>query len=330
MCSSTLSTDSHRRLINYLRISITDECDERCIYCLPERIKLRRLRGNILADEEILAVVETAVSMGFCRFRLTGGEPLARDHVDALVQRMTAIPGVTDIGLSTNGLRLAKHAQSLAQAGLSSANISLDALDPSVYEQITGGHVKNAIRGLEALQATGVPRIKLNTVLIRGITEDQIRSLLEFAGKYNVPIRFIELMPVSRADMIDARHFLSVSEAKALIEARASMVPEPAALGFGPAVYYRVPSLGVTVGFIGAMTNPRFCDTCNRMRLTADGTLRPCLGHPIEYDLKPALRPRIKPHSLRQIFDEALRNKPHEHQFQRQFRPERFMTSIGG
>jgi GTP 3',8-cyclase len=325
-----VTTDNYQRRIEYLRISITDRCNERCLYCLPEGFKDWRPRDEILTYEEIRLIVQTAVALGFSRFRITGGEPLVREQVEVLISQLTGIRGVEGISLSTNGTRLAAQAKALAQAGLRSANVSLDAVDAAIYQRITGGRLEDVIRGIEAAQAAGISSLKLNAVLMRGVNEHQIWPLIEFAGEYDLPIRFIELMPVSRTDVLDASNFFPVGEAKALIENRARLVPESAKLGHGPAAYYRLPECGVIVGFIGAMTNLHFCDACNKMRLTADGKIRPCLGNHLEFDLKPALRPMASPELLRQTIEEALRLKPWDHQFRNQFHPERIMTAIGG
>jgi cyclic pyranopterin phosphate synthase len=325
-----VKTDSFQRNIDFLRLSITDRCNERCLYCLPEGFTHWKTRAEILTYEEILDIVQLTVSLGIPHYRVTGGEPLVRQDVELFIRDLSVLPGVESVGLSTNGARLAGLAGALARAGLRSANVSLDAIDPHTYQRLTGGKVKDVIQGIDAARAAGIDQIKLNTVLMRGVNESQIWPLIEFAAEYELPLRFIELMPISMAEVLDERHFFSVGEVKSLIQNRARIEPDTARHGHGPAVYYRLPEHGVTVGFIGAITRPHFCATCNKMRLTADGKIRPCLGHPLEFDLKAALRPRINRHRLQELFLAALRDKPRDHRFRRQYQPERIMTALGG
>ena len=318
------------RTVDYLRISITDRCNERCLYCMPEGFHDWKQREEILTYEEIFAAVETAVSLGFRKFRVTGGEPLVRKDAEHFIAELIATPGVEQVSLSTNATRLAPIASILSEAGLSSVNISLDALDQKVYRRITGGKLEDVLTGIEAAREAGIPKIKLNTVLMRGVNEDQIWPLVEFAAEKRLILRFIELMPVSLTEMLDERNFFPVGEAKQLISSRTPMISDDRKHGNGPAQYFRLPELDATIGFIGAITNLHFCDACNKMRLTADGKIRPCLGNHGEIDLKPALRPEADPAQLRELFLTALRDKPLEHQFRNNYQPGRIMTAIGG
>lgn len=322
--------DAFSRRIDYLRISITDRCNERCLYCLPEGFNGWTQRENALSYEELREIVAVAVAMGFSKFRVTGGEPLVRRDAADFVCELLRAPGVEHVGLSTNGTRLAPVAGKLARAGLHSVNISLDALDAEKYHRITGGNIVDVMAGIEAARDAGIPGIKLNTVLMRGINEDEILPLIEFAARKNVLLRFIELMPVSRSEMLSDENFFPIAEAKRLIESETEIVRSLATFGHGPAVYYELPKLCTTVGFIGAMTDQQFCGACNKMRLTVDGTIRPCLGQHGEIDLKPALRPAIDAHLLQELFLSALRSKPQEHAFRDQYEPGRIMTAIGG
>ena len=322
--------DPSRRQIDYLRISITDRCNERCLYCMPAGFHEWKEREQILSYEEILAAVRVAVRLGFRKFRVTGGEPLVRRDVENFIAELVATPGVEHVGLSTNATRLAHLADELARGGLRSANVSLDAIDPAIYRRVTGGRVHEVIDGIDAARAAGISRIKLNTVLMRGVNEDEIWPLLEFAATRRLPIRFIELMPVSLTEVLDESNFLPSAEAKRQISARTTLLPETTQLGFGPATYYRAPQLDISIGFIGAMTNLHFCETCTKMRLTADGKIRPCLGNHEEIDLTTALRPFIEEAEIEARFLEALRRKPAEHSFRDSYRPRRVMTAIGG
>lgn len=322
--------DPSQRKIDYLRISITDRCNERCLYCMPEGFHEWKEREEILSYEEILSIVRAAVRLGFRKFRVTGGEPLVRRDVTAFLRELIGTPGIEHVGLSTNATRLSRLAHELADAGLRSANISLDAIDPATYRRITGGRVQDVIDGIDAARRAGISRIKLNAVLMRGVNETEIWPLLEFAAGRDLPIRFIELMPVSLTEVLDDSNFFPIAEAKRQIAERTRLIPETAQLGFGPATYYRAPQLGISIGFIGAMTNLHFCETCTKMRLTADGKIRPCLGNHEEVDLMSALRPIVDDEAIEAAFREALHRKPAEHSFRDQYQPRRIMTAIGG
>lgn len=322
--------DSSQRTIDYLRISVTDRCNERCLYCLPEGFTDWKERAEILTYGEILHVVRLSVRLGFRNFRVTGGEPLVRRDVDKFLAELIALPGVEHVGLSTNATRISAMASTLGAAGLRSMNVSLDAIDPDIYGRVTGGRLADVLAGIESARAAGINQIKLNAVLMRGVNEEQIWPLLEYAASINAPIRFIELMPVTFTDVLTEANFFPIADAKRLIAARSTMVPETQRLGFGPAAYYKLPELGISVGFIGAMTNLHFCETCSKMRLTADGKIRPCLGNHEEVDLKPALRPLVDSRHLEELFLDALRRKPLEHSFRDQYQPGRVMTAIGG
>ncbi|SRR5579862_2488237 len=330
MHNSPAPLDAVSRPVDYLRISITDRCNERCLYCLPEGFTAWTEREEILTYEELLHVARAATALGFRKFRVTGGEPLVRRNASDFLAALIAQPGVEHVGLSTNGIRLSASARALAEAGLRSANISLDAVEPAIYRRITGGNVREVIAGIEAAQAAGISTIKLNAVLIRGVNENQIWPLVQFAASRELILRFIELMPVSLTSVLNEENFFPVGEAKKAVASRTAMIPDLTRHGNGPAAYYRLPELSATVGFIGALTDLHFCETCNKMRLTADGSIRPCLGNHGEIDLKPALRPRADAARLRKLFLQALRDKPREHSFRDRYQPNRVMTAIGG
>ena len=295
--------NSFGRQIDYLRISVTDRCNERCLYCRPHQYAAWNGTAGGLADTDLLRIARVAAELGFRKFRLTGGEPLLRPNLAAVIREMTRLPGVECLGISTNGLRLASLAASLRTAGARTVNISLDAR----FEFV-----------------------KLNTVLMRGVNEDQIWPLIRFSSELGVPLRLIELMPLTSRDVLTPANFLSIGEVIRWLRQREELVPEPnLRLGHGPAKYYRLARSGAVVGFIGAMTNQHFCDTCNKMRLTADGRLRPCLGHHEEVSLRDALADPSD-ERLRSLFRQAIANKPWEHSFRDQYLPCRPMTAIGG
>jgi len=323
-------TDSFGRTVDYLRISITDRCNERCLYCLPENYSNWLPRGEILTYDELLAVVQVAVRLGFKRFRVTGGEPLIRPGVVEFIRDLIATPGVESVQLTTNGTRLPELAGPLFAAGLRRLNVSLDALDPAVYRSITQGEVGPVLRGIRLAKELGFTSIKLNTVLMRGRNDGEIFRLLDFAAEHDIPVRFIELMPVSLTEMLSEKNFFPVTELLARL--RREDEPEPLAepLGFGPAKYFRLKKRGVTVGLIGALSDLHFCERCNKMRLTCDGKLRPCLGDHLETDLKPALRPQLDISRLQDLICGTLASKPVEHQFRNNYQPQRVMTAIGG
>ncbi len=323
--------DAFGRTVDYLRISVTDRCNERCLYCMPEGYRGWESRPDHLTAGEILRVVRVAVDMGFRKFRLTGGEPLVRADLPDLVRGMAAIPGVARIGLSTNGTRLAALAQPLRDAGLSTVNVSLDALSTAVYRRITGGDVNAVLAGVRAAMAAGFERVKLNCVLMRGVNEQEIWPLVLFAAEHGLPLRLIELMPVTTTDVLTDANFFPIEEAKALLAQRDELIAQASAyLGWGPAKYYRLRHIGVLVGFIGAMTTPHFCETCNKMRLTADGKVRPCLGDHGEIDLRDTLRHATDDAAVRSLLQIALQRKPLEHSFRSAYQPCRPMTAIGG
>ena len=323
--------DTFGRTVDYLRISITDRCNERCLYCMPEGYKgWERMQDHLTADE-IIRAVRIAADLGFRKFRLTGGEPLVRNDILDIVRGMRRISGVDVIGLSTNGVRLAALAQPLREAGVNTANISLDALDPGVYRQITGGDVNAVIAGIRAAVAAGFDRVKLNCVLMRGVNEQELWPLVLFAAEHRLPLRLIELMPLTRTDVLTEKNFLPIGEAMQLLGQRDELIPKPEVkIGHGPAKYYLLKHTGALVGFVGALTNLHFCESCNKIRLTADGKIRPCLGNHGEIDLREALRNHSDDTVLRELFLEALRSKPLEHQFRELYQPLRPMTAIGG
>ncbi len=322
--------DPNGRQIDYLRISVTDRCNERCLYCLPEHYADWLPRAEILSDDELLSVARAAVGLGFKKFRVTGGEPLVRPGVVDFIRRLAALPGVESVQLTTNGTRLPALARPLFDAGLRRINISLDALDEARYRAITGGDLGAVLAGIRAVKAAGFPSVKLNTVLMRGKNDEEIMPLLNFAAEHDVTIRFIELMPVSLTEMLSAKNFLPVREVHARLQREDELEPLAEPLGYGPAKYYRLKRRGVTVGLIGALSDLHFCERCNKMRVTCDGKLRPCLGNHLETDLKPALRPELNARRLEQLFLATLSQKPAEHLFRNNYQPHRVMTAIGG
>jgi GTP 3',8-cyclase len=319
--------DPFGRHIDYLRVSVTDRCNERCLYCMPHGYRGWAERADHLTADEIVRVVEQSTHIGFRKFRLTGGEPLVRKDIVDIARRVWELPGVQTLGISTNGVLLKELALPLKRAGVRSVNISLDALDAGIYQKLTGGRLESALEGIGAAAAAGFEVVKLNCVLLRGINDDQIVPLVRFGATLGMPVRFIELMPLAPGGPVDDRHFLSVTEAMERLAAHGPLEPAPdKPHGHGPARYYRF--RGAHVGFIGSITCADFCKDCNKLRLTADGKLRPCLGRHGEIDLMPALRDNAA--DVRSVFQEAISNKPENHTFASDFEMQRPMIAIGG
>jgi cyclic pyranopterin phosphate synthase len=331
--------DRHGHRISYLRVSITDRCNERCAYCMPGELHEWLPREDILTFEETVRLIRISAELGVSKVRITGGEPLTRRGVLDFVREVPRIPGICDVGISTNGTLLTREAeagsnmaQAVRTAGVRTINISLDTLDRASYATITGRDLHPAvIDGIDAAVDAGFEQIKINAVLMRGRNEEQLVPLIEFAAARNLIIRFIELMPVSTSDVLSDENFMPILEAKRLIESHfGNLIPEPGFQTNGPATYYEVPGRSQRVGFIGAMTNLHFCESCNKLRLTCDGKLRPCLGSALEFDIITPLRAGATDAQLRELFLEVVDRKPAQHDFRENYQPGRKMVAIGG
>jgi len=331
--------DRHGHRISYLRVSITDRCNERCTYCMPQELQEWLPRADILNYEETLRLIRIAAELGVTKIRVTGGEPLTRRAVVDFLREIPKVPGIRSIGLSTNGTLLGRKldsgitmAAAVRDAGVQSVNISLDTLDRHIYAQITGRDFHDQVMaGIEAAIEAGFEQIKLNCVLMRARNQDQLVPLIEFAGARNLILRFIELMPVSTTEVLNDENFMSILHAKRAIESRyGNLIPEPAFQTNGPATYYQIPARQQRVGFIGAMTNLHFCEDCNKLRLTCDGKLRPCLGSYLEFDIMKPLRAGASDDELRQFFLDVVDRKPLQHDFRENYQPNRKMIAIGG
>lgn len=265
-------TDGFNRNINYLRVSLTDRCNLRCRYCMPEEGISKRSHSDILSLEDIYEIVRAAVEMGFSKIRLTGGEPLVRRGVTALCRSISGIDGVEDFAMTTNGLLLPEMAKELKAAGLMRLNISLDTLDPDKYRQITRiGRLSDALAGIAAAEEAGFTDIKLNTVIIGGFNDCEIPRLVELTEEKPYQVRFIELMPIGNACPFDDKAYLPIHTVLERVPAL-----EPVQSDGGVARLYRLPGAKGTVGLISPLSD-HFCSGCSRLRLTADGCLKPCL-----------------------------------------------------
>jgi len=334
--------DDFGRAINYLRVSVTDRCNLRCVYCMPAEGIDKQAHGEILRYEEIALVVRAAAELGVRKVRLTGGEPLARLGLPDLVRMLATIPGIDDLSMTTNGTLLARHAQALAAAGLRRVNISLDTLRPERFAQITRhGRLDDVWAGLAAAQPAGLNPIKLNMVVVRGLNDDEVVELARRSVSDGWHVRFIELMPIGAKvswaggppEAGGTGGTVPIKEVRGRIEA--ALGPLEAAgpgspTGNGPAHYYRLPGAAGTVGFIGALSD-HFCRACNRLRLTADGRLRPCLMSDEELDLRPTLRAGANLETVKELLIQAIRRKPERHHLEEAQAPQgRTMSEIGG
>jgi len=325
--------------ISYLRVSITDRCNERCTYCMPQELQEWLPRHDILTFEETLRLIRIASDLGVTKIRLTGGEPLTRRDVIQLFRELPRLTKLRDIGLSTNGTLLTREveprltmAKAVRACGFNSVNISLDTLDRSQYAEISGRDLlPDAIAGIDAAIAAGFPQIKINCVLMRGRNQEALAPLVDFAAERNLLLRFIELMPVSTTEVLTETNFFPVAEAKRVIEDKfGPLIPQPEFRTNGPATYYRLSNRNQRIGFIGAMTNLHFCESCNKLRLTCDGKLRPCLGSYLEFDIMTPLRTGASDEELRQFFLNVVARKPEQHDFRTTYQPGRKMVAIGG
>jgi cyclic pyranopterin phosphate synthase len=323
--------DQYGRPLTDLRVSLTDRCNLRCVYCMPEDGIDFRPPAELLQDDELVLLVEIAAELGVSKVRLTGGEPTVRPRVVELVRRIGAIPGITDLALTTNGLLLEMLARRLAAAGLTRVNVSLDTLDPAKFRRITrGGDVERVLAGIRAAEAAGLGPIKLNAVVVRGFNEDDVVPLAALTLERPWDVRFIEVMPFGTvADVADAG--IVTSEATmGKIEAALGR-PEPLDLtGDAPARTYRLPGAPGRLGFISPVSEP-FCAKCGRLRLTADGRLRLCLLRDDEEDLLTPLRAGASRDEMKMRFRAAAYRRPFGHALAEKLYPEkRVMIQIGG
>jgi cyclic pyranopterin phosphate synthase len=305
-------SDSFQRPINYLRISVTDRCNLRCVYCMPETGVTLMSHYDILTYEEIYTVAEVAAGLGINKIRLTGGEPLVRSGLTDLIRMLVGIAAVDDISLTTNGIILAPHAAALKEAGLHRVNISLDTLRPERFRQITRcGELADTLAGIKAAREAGLDPVKINMVVMAGVNDDEIIDFSRKTVNDGWHVRFIEYMPVNGEEPVVARLF-PVSEMKKRIETLGVLEPWKVEVGNGPAKYFRLPGAAGTIGFITPVTE-HFCYQCNRLRLTADGKLRPCLLSEEEVDLRGSLRRGASAEELKVLIKKAIADKPQRH-----------------
>lgn len=326
---STKLTDPFGRAIEYVRVSVTDRCDLRCFYCLPPGFKDFEIPEHWLTFDEIERVIRAFGALGTRRVRLTGGEPLVRKDLPELAARLTALPGIEDLSLSTNATRMDKHAAALKAAGVSRINVSLDTLRPERFREISGGKLEKVLNGLMAAKAAGFAPIKINMVAMRGVNEDEVEDMVEFCIEHGFTLRLIETMPMGDTGREAQSHYLDLQEVKQRLAERYELLPGVMP-GGGPARYVRVAGTDLRIGFITPISQ-HFCETCNRVRLAADGTLYMCLGQDHKYELRPLLRSGISDEALEAHLRQAIALKPERHEFrEKPAQVIRFMSMTGG
>ena len=321
--------DSFQRRINYLRISVTDRCNLRCIYCTAQSVP-HLSHDDILRYEEIQRVAQVAASVGINKVRLTGGEPLLRADLSELVGMLSQVGGIDDISLTTNGILLGRYAAELKEAGLKRVNISLDTLKRDRFQRISGrGELAEVLSGIEAARLAGLNPVKINMVVLRGINDDETIDFARMSTNEGWHVRFIEFMPFGTPEL-EALETVSTQEIWEGIQSLGKLEPYTGQTGNGPARYYRLPGARGTIGFISPMTE-HFCGTCNRLRLTSDGQLRPCLLNDDEVNLKESLRNGASTDELKELIQQAVALKPEQHQLAEGLAPvRRPMCQIGG
>ncbi|OBS09665.1 GTP 3',8-cyclase MoaA [Acidihalobacter prosperus] len=325
----TTLIDRFQRPIEYVRLSVTDQCDLRCHYCMPRGFKDFSEPEEWLSFDEIERVIAAFGRLGVRRVRLTGGEPLVRKHLPDLAGRLSRLPGIEDLSLSTNATRLTKHAQALREAGVSRINVSLDTLKPERFKAITGGKLEKVIDGLMAAKAAGFGPIKINMVAMRGVNEDEIEDMVRFCIAHDFTLRFIETMPMGETGREASGQYLDLQTVKARLARRFELIPGMMP-GGGPARYVQVAGTNLRIGFITPISQ-HFCETCNRVRLSVEGTLYLCLGQEDKLELRPLLRAGIDDTGLEQALRRGIDLKPEKHEFREQpTKVVRFMSMTGG
>jgi cyclic pyranopterin phosphate synthase len=303
--------DKIGRKIEYLRISITDRCNLRCVYCMPENGIQIMENSELLTFDEIQWVVKACASLGVSKIRITGGEPLARKNVEALVSKIKAVEGIEEVSMTTNGIFLNEQLNELVAAGLDRTNISLDTLHSDRYSEITrGGDLNKVLSAVEGSLKAGLTT-KLNTVIIRDFNYDEIMDFVRLTETMPINVRFIELMPLGQGKDYKS---ISSEEIKKIILKQRKLEPYNHVKGYGPAVYYKTEKSKGSIGFISPLSH-EFCDSCNRIRLTAEGFLKLCLHWNLGVDLKEALRKDCSQKELTEIIEKAVREKPSHHEF---------------
>jgi GTP 3',8-cyclase len=326
-----MSIDRFGRTIHYLRISLTDHCNLRCVYCMPEDITFHP-NQELMQDEEVLLLVRLFASLGFDKLRLTGGEPTVRAHIVELVRAIAQTPGIRGLSMTTNGILLDRLAQPLAEAGLQRVNISMDTLNPEKFHRLTRwGKMDDVWQGIQASEAAGLTPIKLNVVVVQGYNENDVADLAYLTRKHPWQVRFIEMMPFAGATDLQLSQVVTAKQIQRRIEAELGPLEDVNGGRLdGEARLYRLPGARGEIGFISSVTVP-FCAACTRARLTADGRLRLCLLREGEVDILTPLRAGASIEDLRQLILDGIWNKPWGHGLAEGVIPlNRAMNEIGG
>jgi cyclic pyranopterin phosphate synthase len=330
--SSPQLVDRFGRRVDYVRLSVTDRCDFRCVYCMAEDMQFVP-RAEVLSLEELYRLGRAFTELGVKKIRLTGGEPLVRHNVMHLIEGLGQLAGLEELTLSTNGSQLERMSDALREAGVKRINISLDSLNPDKFKRITRtGDLGKVLAGIDAAIATGFDRIKLNAVILKGRNEEEIMDLVDYSLDKGLDISFIEEMPLGLIDDHDrALSFCSSDEVRSTIEQRYPLTETSESTG-GPSRYYRLPDSDSRIGFISPHSH-NFCHLCNRVRVTVEGRLLLCLGNEHSVDLRSVLRDvNAGPEELRQTLVAAMDLKPEKHHFDLEASPDivRFMNMTGG
>ncbi|WP_455210564.1 GTP 3',8-cyclase MoaA [Kaarinaea lacus] len=323
-------TDPFGRNIEYLRLSVTDRCDLRCFYCIPQQFKGFEEPEHWLTFDEIERIIAAFAELGVEKIRITGGEPLVRKNIPELAQRLSNIVGINDLSLSTNAVQLSRYAKVLREANVSRVNVSLDSLDPQRFKQITnGGKLEKVLSGLMAAKEAGFHPIKINMVVMKGVNDDEVHDMVNFCIEHNFTLRFIETMPMGDTGRNASNHYLNLDVVKQQLHQQFELIPGVMP-GGGPARYVQVAGTDLKIGFITPISQ-HFCETCNRVRLSADGTLYLCLGQDDKVELRPLLRAGADHEAIKKAIIGAIDLKPERHEFRE--KPEqvvRIMSITGG
>ncbi|MBT4837816.1 MAG: GTP 3',8-cyclase MoaA [Methylococcales bacterium] len=305
--------DRHKRVIKYLRLSVTDKCDLRCFYCMPKNFKDFEIPEHWLNFDEITQIVRVFSSLGVSSVRLTGGEPLTRRNLPSLISQLNQIPGIDDFSLSTNALQLRKQAVELKNAGITRTNISLDSLDPVRFKEITNGPLEKVLDGIMAAKKAGLNPIKINMVVMKGVNHDEVDNMVRYCVENQFILRFIETMPMGNSGREASNHYIDINTIKKQLTQKFDLVPGIVP-GSGPARYMKVAGTESHIGFITPISQ-HFCDTCNRVRLGVEGVLYMCLGQEHSINLRPFVRNGIDDSELAKIIKNAINMKPLKHDF---------------
>ncbi|HBH35997.1 MAG TPA: GTP 3',8-cyclase MoaA [Gammaproteobacteria bacterium] len=321
--------DPFGRRVEYVRLSVTDKCNMRCFYCIPKGFTDFEEPDNWLTFDEVERLMGIFADLGVKRLRLTGGEPLVRRNLPELATRLSAIPGIEDLSLSTNASLLSEHAPALKDAGVSRINVSLDSLQPERFKEITGGTLQTVLDGLQAAKRAGLSPVKINVVAMKGLNDDEFESIVDYCLENDFTLRFIETMPVGSTGKDATDYYYDLQQLKKRLQKRFNLIPGMMP-GGGPARYFQIEGTELRIGFITPISQ-HFCETCNRVRVSVDGTLYLCLGQNDKIELRPLLRDGSTDDQIRETIVAALALKPMRHEFKDEpGQVVRIMSQTGG